>query len=178
MPKRFDPLEIEAIGGPSPQKLRDWRHRGLLEDIGELRSGRWAYGMTDVLILGCAALLVEQGIEIAPAMELAKGGQGLLFAWLVAGSLHDNEMLADFRAQDEVVFVFHDDKARFKYSARRWKWEMLQASRDFRHVTSIFPQVVVGDLDQRFQHALLDEYESIVLKVRTGSSQGREKGDA
>ena len=165
MPKRFDPIEIEAIGGPSPQKLRDWRHRGLLKDVGELRSGRWVYAMSDVLVLGCTGLLVDQGLEIAPAIELAKAGQGLLFAWLVAGTPHDNHMMADFRAQEEVIFVFRNDKAHSSYSARRWKWEMLQAADDFRYVIPIFPRVLISDLDKQFRRAILDEYESIGREI-------------
>ena len=166
MPKRFDPAEIEALGGPPPEKLRDWRHRGLLEGIGELRSGRWGYSMDDVLILGCAGLLVDNGMEIAPALELTKGGRGLLFAWLFHGTPHDNFMLANHREQEEVVFVVPDHKSRSGYSAKCWAWELLQSSDDFRYVIQIFPRVLISDLDKRFRKAILEEYASINEEIR------------
>lgn len=85
----FQPSAIEALTGVSPTKLRDWRRRGLIDDLGvyALPGGSWttdakhpdigdrptwAYRQGDVLCLAVAVVLTGLGLELTTALDIAR----------------------------------------------------------------------------------------------------------
>lgn len=74
MPHFFEPNEVSTIAGLTPDKLRDWRRRNLLDDVGtELANGRWVYSFGDVSLLAISGWLLKAGFvsDLKPALRIA-----------------------------------------------------------------------------------------------------------
>jgi hypothetical protein len=166
MPTRYDQNEMEAFGGPSADRLRDWRRRALLEGMGEQRGGRWNYSLGEVLKMLCAGQFIDhptKPMDIADALEVWARAFGEVFAWLVEGTAVDDDSWARRRKAGIVVIVV--DYAKPDKSIVRVKvgpWTYLEPGRnlnDEASATVIYPHVVVRRLDPRFKRAFFKEYE-------------------
>ena len=69
----YTPSDIEALGVPlSPDNLRDWRRRGMLDNFGRVDAvGRWTYRKGDVVALAAAKLIEGLGVDLSRAIEIA-----------------------------------------------------------------------------------------------------------
>ncbi|TPN49351.1 hypothetical protein [Mesorhizobium sp. B1-1-7] len=73
--RSYTPSEIKAAIGTTPDMLRDWRRRGLLENFGVLGSnGKWTYAYGDVIALAIMAFLVTRRIasDLGDALHIAR----------------------------------------------------------------------------------------------------------
>jgi hypothetical protein len=169
--KLFAPSEIEALGGPSPGKLTDWRHRGVLDAVGQLQdNGHWGYGWHELLILGLARPLVDDGLELGPAILLAGVASGIVFGWLALGTAADSERWAQHRADKLVVIGVPNPKWKYKVEGRRVDPQLLETGHYYlesSYCIRIDPRDLAGRLDQRLWQAVLDAYLS-----------GRDRADA
>lgn len=65
------PSEVSEITGVSPEMQRDWRRRGLMDDLGEVTNSRWRYSVHDAFTLWIVRKLTESGIALVDAMDPA-----------------------------------------------------------------------------------------------------------
>lgn len=87
MARLYTPTDVEtATGGAvTPTILRDWRRRGLLNDIGRSdEGGRWRYLRGEVCALAVASHLVEKGLTIERAIGFASRMRAAVIAWLTS----------------------------------------------------------------------------------------------
>ncbi|WP_436642484.1 hypothetical protein [Microbaculum sp. FT89] len=78
----FDPREVAHHTGVSAASLRDWRFRGLLEEIGQLRpNGRWGYGYGDIAALAIAHLLASSRLVADLDFAIKLGRYATQFVW-------------------------------------------------------------------------------------------------
>jgi hypothetical protein len=76
-------VEIATSGDITPDVLRDWRRRGLLEGMGRMeKSGRWRYDRASVCSLAIASYLADQGLKIERAIIIAGTARNAVIAWL------------------------------------------------------------------------------------------------
>lgn len=86
---RLAPAEVGELTGVGPDTQRDWRRRGLIEDLGKQDAhGRWRYSSYDCLTLWIARRLVDAGFNIADVVPVAMISAGKLtrskntFLWM------------------------------------------------------------------------------------------------
>lgn len=101
MPRFYQPNDIKALIGVSPETLRDWRRRKILGSIGclalpnggwtvdpndprlsEVGRPTWVYMQGDLVRIAIAQNLIEIGMDLAAALDLADLATPHVSAWL------------------------------------------------------------------------------------------------
>ena len=98
----YAPSDVEAATGGdlTPNVLRDWRRRGLLQGFGQSDdNGRWRYARREVCIFAIASHLADEGLTIERSMTLAVTACNAVIAWLV-------EEPTDFHLQVKARYPF------------------------------------------------------------------------
>ena len=76
--RNFDPAQVQAISGVTTDQLRDWRRRGFLEGLGHLTKTGWQYWRGDIAALTIAKLLVRAGMDMGPAVRMARSATPII----------------------------------------------------------------------------------------------------
>jgi hypothetical protein len=90
MQRYFTPAEVSDLIGVSPENLRDWRRRGLIDSLGALatptgwttdpddpalagsRRATWGYRLGDVTALATARQLQDMGLDLSSSLQVAE----------------------------------------------------------------------------------------------------------
>lgn len=114
----FSPADITALTGTSPEKLRDWRRRGIISDLGFYaipgkdegtrdpndprlpQTKRWSYSKGDLLQIALVNEFSKFNIDLSFAFELSE--TCLSFVWAF---LNPNSMPASFTDSKYMIAV-------------------------------------------------------------------------
>ncbi|MCH4541524.1 MerR family transcriptional regulator [Ochrobactrum sp. A-1] len=82
MTRLISPSEVEARTGLSPDVLRDWRRRGLLQLGTQQDNGRWGYSVGDVAQLAVVNILMKWRIisDLTDAFHVAGSAVPYVYA--------------------------------------------------------------------------------------------------
>ncbi|MER8491157.1 hypothetical protein NKH53_23245 [Mesorhizobium australicum] len=99
----YEPGAVAKHLGHSPDVFRDWRRRGLLEDVGTLKgNGKWKYSYGDLVRLAIANFLIARRITVDLRDALQVAGAAVPY---VIARLRPEDWPQQFRAHFEIGYL-------------------------------------------------------------------------
>lgn len=68
----LSPSQVAQLSGISVDKIRDWRRRGLIEELGSFAGNKWQYSLLDASVFACAAVLNQSGYSLDRCLLIAR----------------------------------------------------------------------------------------------------------
>ena len=118
----FTPQQAEQFTNLSRDMLRDWRRRGLLQDIGsQSKTGRWTYALGDLIALAAAKTIESLGVDLYRALEIGSKARAGIADWARSKPLSENISKCPFLA----CWPIETGKKLTRYGVREGEVEML-----------------------------------------------------